>query len=67
MIKSRRMRRARHVAGIREMRYVYTILVENTEGKRTLGRLVRRRWEIIKMILKRNGMRWFGLDSSGQG
>jgi hypothetical protein len=43
MIKSRRMRWARHVARMGEKRNAYKILVGNPEGTRTLGRS-RRRW-----------------------
>jgi hypothetical protein len=38
LIKSRRMRRERHVAQIREKRNVYRILAGKPEGKRKLGR-----------------------------
>jgi hypothetical protein len=44
MIKPRRMRWARHVARVGEMRNSYTILVGRPEGKRPFGR-PRRRWE----------------------
>jgi hypothetical protein len=44
VIKSRRMRWTGHVVCIREGRGVYRILVERSEGKRPLGRPVRR-WE----------------------
>jgi len=55
LIKSRRMRWARHVARMGETRGVYTVLVVKPEGKRPLGR-PRRRWEDnIKMDL-RSGM-----------
>ena len=51
VIKSRRMRRARHVARMRERRDGYRVLVEKTEGKKPLGRS-RNRWEDnIKMDL----------------
>jgi hypothetical protein len=43
MIKSRRMRLARHVAQMGEKRNAYRILVGKPEGKRQLGR-PRRRW-----------------------
>jgi hypothetical protein len=43
MIKSRRMRLARHVARIEEKRNAYRLLVRKPEGKRPLGR-PRRRW-----------------------
>jgi hypothetical protein len=45
MIKSRRMRWARHVTRMgRKYVYAYRILVGNPKGKRPLGRL-RRRWD----------------------
>jgi len=44
MIKSKRMRWARHVACKGEGRGVYRVLVGKSEGKRPLGR-PRRRWE----------------------
>ena len=44
VIKSRRMRWARHVARMGEKRGVYRVLVEKPEGRRALGR-PRRRWE----------------------
>jgi hypothetical protein len=37
-IKSRRMRWAGHVAGMREERKLYMVLVGKPEGKRPLGR-----------------------------
>jgi hypothetical protein len=43
-IKSRRMRWARHVARIGEMRNGYNVFVGMPERKRSLGR-PRRRWE----------------------
>jgi len=43
VIKSRRMRRVRHVASMGKMRNTYKILVGRPEGKRSLGR-PRRRW-----------------------
>jgi len=50
--KSRRMRRAGHVACMRDRRGVYRILVRRPEGRRPLGR-PRRRWEDnIKMHLQ---------------
>jgi hypothetical protein len=60
MIKSRRMRRAGHVARMGEKRKAYRILVGNPEGKRPLGR-PRRRWvNNIKMDLRETG--WGGMD-----
>jgi hypothetical protein len=38
VIKSRRMRWPEHVAHMGEMRGVYRVLVEQTEGKRQLGK-----------------------------
>jgi hypothetical protein len=61
IIKSRRMRWAGHVAGMREKRGVYRILVGRPEGKRPVGRH-RHRWEDnIKMNLEDvgcGGMDW---------
>jgi hypothetical protein len=45
-----------------ERRNAYRILVRKPEGKRPLGRS-RRRWvDSIKIDLKRDRMRWYGLD-----
>jgi len=38
VIKSRRMRWAAHVARVGVIRNAYSILIQNPEGKRTLGR-----------------------------
>src|SRR5215469_5357770 len=55
VVKSRRMRWARHVARMGEERDVYRVLVGKPEGKRPLGR-PRRRWEDnIKMDLQEVG------------
>jgi hypothetical protein len=52
MMKSRRMRRAGHVARMGEKRNTYRILVGKPERKRQLGR-PRRRWvNNIKMDLR---------------
>jgi hypothetical protein len=52
VIKSRRMRWARHVARMRERRGVYRVLVENPEEKRPPGK-PKRKWEDrIKTDLK---------------
>jgi hypothetical protein len=60
MIMSR-MRWAGHVAGMRERRSAYRILVGKLEGRRSLGR-PRGRWvNNIKMDL-RERMVWCGLD-----
>jgi hypothetical protein len=65
MIKSRRMRCARHVAGMGEKRNAYRILVGKPEGKRPLGR-PRCRWvDNIKIDLREIGwdvMEWIDLD-----
>jgi hypothetical protein len=64
VIKSIRMRWARHVARMGERRGVYRVFVGNPEGKRLLGR-PRRRWENnIKMDLQEVGcgdMDWIEL------
>jgi len=55
VVKSRRMRRAGHVAHMGEGRGVYRVLVGIPEGKRPLGR-PRRRWKYnIKMDLQEVG------------
>ena len=64
VIKSRRMRRAGHVARMGEEREVYWVLVGKPEGRRSLGR-PRRRWvDNIRMDLQEVGcgyMEWIGL------
>jgi hypothetical protein len=65
MIKSRRVRWARHVARMVAKRNAYKILLRKSQGKRPLGR-PRRRWvDNIKMDLREIG--WDGLDRSGLG
>jgi hypothetical protein len=60
VIKSRRLRRAGHVARMGERRGAYRALVGKPEGRRLLGR-PRRRWEDnIKMDLREVG--WGGMD-----
>jgi hypothetical protein len=60
IIKSRRMRRAGHVAQMGDKRNVYRLLVGKPGGKRPLGR-PRRRWlDNIKMDLLEIGLNWFG-------
>jgi hypothetical protein len=55
VIKARRMRWARYVARMGEVRVAYNILVGRPEGRRPLGR-PRRRWEDnIKMDLREIG------------
>ena len=64
VIKSRRIRWARHVARMGEERGVYRVLVGKPEGKRPLGR-PRRRWvDNIRMDFQEVGcghMNWIGL------
>jgi hypothetical protein len=60
MVKSRRMRRALHVARMGEKRSTYRILLGKPEGKIPLGR-PRRRWkDNIKIYLREIG--WGGMD-----
>jgi hypothetical protein len=60
IIKSRRMRRAGHVARMGEKRNAYRLFVGNPEGKRPLGR-PRRRWvDNIRMDLGEVG--WGDVD-----
>jgi hypothetical protein len=66
MIKSRRMRWVQHVARIGGMRNAYKIVVGKPEGKRPLGRPMRRLDDNIKMDL-RNRVGGCRLDSSGPG
>jgi hypothetical protein len=64
VMKSRRMRRAGHVARMGEERGVYRVLVGKSEGRRPLGR-PRRRWvDNIRMDLQEVGrghVDWTGL------
>ena len=64
VIKSRRMRRAGHVARMGEERGAYSVLVGKSEGKRPLGRQ-RHRWvDNIRMDLQEVGcgyVDWIGL------
>jgi len=64
VIKSRRMRRAGHVAHMGEERGVYRVLLGKPEGRRPLGR-PRRRWvDNIRLGLQDVGcgyMGWIGL------
>jgi hypothetical protein len=64
IIKSRKMRWARHVAGMGEKRNAYRLLVENPEGKRPLRRTKRIWVDNIKMDLGERGfggVDWIGL------
>jgi hypothetical protein len=54
ILKSRRMRWARHVARTEERRNAYRLLVGKLEGKRPLGR-PRRRWLNIRIDLVEMG------------
>jgi hypothetical protein len=68
VIKSRRMRWARHVARTEEERVVYRVLVGTPEGKRPLGRPRRRLDDNIRMDLQGvgcGGMGWIGLAQDG--
>jgi hypothetical protein len=60
MIKSRRMRRAGHVARIGAKRNAYRILVGKPEGKIPLGR-PKRRWE-DNIIMNPREIGWGGMD-----
>jgi len=63
VIKSRRMRWAGSVARMGEEKVVYRVLVGKPEGKRPLGRPMRRRVDNIRMILQEVGcgyMDWIG-------
>jgi hypothetical protein len=59
-IKSRRLRWAGHVARTGEMRGAYRALVGKPEGRRPLGRPMRRWEHNIKMDLREVG--WGGMD-----
>jgi hypothetical protein len=60
MIKSKRMRRAKHVARMREKKNACSILVGEPERKRPPGRPRRRSVDNIKMDLREIG--WVGMD-----
>jgi hypothetical protein len=71
VIKSRRMRWARHVARMLEERDVYRVLVRKPEGKRQLGR-PRHRWEDnIRMDFQEvgcggwTGLGWLRIEAGG--
>ena len=64
VIKSRRMRWAGHVARMEERRSVYRVLMGKPEGKRQLGRQMRRCEDNIKMDVQEvgcEGMDWIEL------
>jgi hypothetical protein len=60
MIKSRRMRWARHLARMGVQGNAISILVGEPEGKRQLGRPRRRLQDNIRMDLRESG--WDGVD-----
>jgi hypothetical protein len=62
LLKSRRMRRAGHVARMDDKRNAYRLLAGKPDGKRPLGR-PRRRWvNNIRMDLGEvDGVMWIGL------
>jgi hypothetical protein len=53
VIKSRRRRWTEHVARKGEIKYAYSIFVGKPEGKKSLGRLMRRWEDNIRMDLKK--------------
>jgi hypothetical protein len=55
MIKSKRMRLAGHVARMEEKRNAYRILVGKPEGKRPLGRPIRKWVDNIRIYLREIG------------
>jgi hypothetical protein len=70
MVKSKKMEWARHVVCVGEMRNVYVILVGRPEGKRPLGKPMRR-WEYnIRMDLRNTMWKvrarciWLGLRTT---
>jgi hypothetical protein len=70
VIKSRRLRWARHVARMGERKGAYRALVGKPEGRRPLGRPRRRREDNIKMDLPEVGlgrMDWINLTQDRDG
>jgi hypothetical protein len=68
MIKSRRMRRAGHVARMGEGRGFHRVLIGRPEGKRPLGRPRRTCEDNIKMDLREigiDGANWIQLVQDG--
>jgi hypothetical protein len=71
MIKSRRMRWAGHVARTGENRNAYRALVGKPEGKRPLGRRIRKWVDNVKMDLREiegvvlTGSIWLRIETSG--
>ena len=71
VVKSRRMRKAGHVARMGEGRGMHRVLVRKPEGKRSLG-ILRRTWEDnIKMDLRKwekivgTGWNWLRIGTGG--
>jgi hypothetical protein len=60
MVISRRMRSARHVARMGELRNLHNILVGKPGGKRPLGRSGNRREDNIRMDISET--KWQGVD-----
>ena len=70
MIKSIRMIRAGHAARVGEERGLYRFLLGKPEGRRTLGRPMRRGMDNIWMALQEMGcefMDWIGLAQDRNG
>jgi hypothetical protein len=67
IIRSRMMRRLRHISHTGENRNAHKTFVGNPEGKRQLARPWSRLADNIKMDLKRNKFGGRGLDLSGSG
>jgi hypothetical protein len=65
MIKSRRMKWAGHVVRLGETRNTHRILVG--KPKETTRKIKITSVDNIKMDLKRDRMRWYGLDRTGSG
>jgi hypothetical protein len=63
LLKSRRMRWARHVAPMKEKRNAYRLLVGKSEGKRPLRRSRLRRVDNIRTDLREVG--WGDVDWTG--
>jgi hypothetical protein len=63
VMKSRRMRWAKHIARMGDIRNAYKILVGKPQGKRPGGRSTRR-WEIMLglMLRKEGGKVWIGFN-----
>jgi hypothetical protein len=71
VVKSRRMRWAGHVARMGEDSGVHRVLVGNPEGKRSVGRPIRRGEDNIKMDLQEvggfvgTGLSWLRIGTGG--